>query len=221
MSRISSQGTRLYVETEAAQVAATIASATKAKPATFTFSALPDELTEGRVVRVAGTGWRSVDGKAFQISDITSNTITLADSDTSDEVPAVTLGSITPVELEEFCMATLTLSSPAGTDIDVTTMCETERETVGGLGAISTWNATGFWDGDDTVQTRLRELKRSLDNVVFAAQFRDSTGLVWVGNVNTLDIRAGVDTAVAITVGGTLSGGVYAFGADVPLDIES
>jgi hypothetical protein len=208
-----SQGTRLYVQELEPDTPANITAITSAKPTVITFGALPDTFVEGRVVIPDGTGWKSIDGMPFQISDVTGLTITLADSDTSDEADDAVLGTVSAVDLIEFCMATFGNDEPAGPDIDTTTMCDTARRTEAGLNAISTWTATGFWDSADASQTRLRELKRSGDNVVFAAQFRDSSGLVFSGNVKNLNVTAGVDQSVNISLGGTVDGTVHVLGS--------
>lgn len=214
---MKSQGTRLYIQDDPGLDAGITATAiTKAKPAVITFSSVPAEYEEGRVVLVTGFGWHSIDNKSFQIADVSGNAITLADSDTSDEADDATLGTLAAVDLVEFCMATFGNDEPAGPDIDTTTMCDDERVTESGLPAVSTWTATGFWDSADSSQTRLRDVKRSGETAVFVAQFRDDSGLVFSGNVKNLNVTAGVDQSVNISLGGTISRGVRTL-ANLPL----
>lgn len=211
-----SQGTRLYVQELEPDTPVDITAITAAKPTVITFASVPDTFVEGRVVVPEGTGWKSIDGLPFQIADQTGLTITLADSDTSNETDDAELGTVAAVDLLEFCMATFGNDEPAGPDIDTTTMCDEARRTEPGLNAVATWTATGFWDSADSTQTRLRELKRSGENVVFVAQFRDNSGLVFSGNVKNLNVTAGVDQSVNISLGGTVDGTVHLLG-NLPL----
>ena len=134
---------------------------------------------------------------------------TLYGSDSTKETNVLAAEAVaSPVEFSEACMATLTLTNPAGTTIDATTLCDDARVTLSGMPAVSTWQATGFWDADDAVQARLQELYTTGQYVVFKVQFADGSGVTFSGNVTSFDIRAGVDQAVAITVGGNLSGGM-------------
>ena len=206
MSRIRSEGTKMYVQTAEEGAAVPMTAITKAAPCVITFSALPDEFVDGRIVVPDGTGFRSIDGKPFQI-DVSGSTITLLDSDTSDEPDEAVLGTVTGVGMTEFCAGTANLTEGAGTDIDMTTMCDDERVTDTGLPAAPTWSATGFHDKDDASQSRMYALKRSKEKVVFAVQYRDNSGYTFLSNVNNYETRTGVDQPVAITAGGTVSKG--------------
>jgi hypothetical protein len=209
MSRQSSQGTKLYVQATDLPAGTALVSATKAAPCVVTFAAPPGAgLVVGAIAVPRNTGWKSLDNRPFQIKAVSGNTITLADSDTVAEPNAILLGTIAPVTLTEGCMATVTFATPAGTDIDMTTMCDFARVTAPGLPGLSTWSATGFWDATDAFQARLRELLRSREVVVFECLFPDASGLAYSASANTLTINAGVDAPVAITVGGTMSGAV-------------
>lgn len=214
--RISSTGTKFYVQADDLPAGSSITSATKAKPCVLSMAAAPTGAVVGALVQVAGSGWRSLDNLVFEIEAVSGagpTTITLHDSDTSDEETTLLTGAtMSVVPMSEACMATLTFNSPAGAVVDVTTLCDQGRETVSGMPAISTWQATGFWDKDDAVQSRLRDLYRSGERVAFKVVFLDGSGLAFRANVNTYDVRAGVDQAVAITVGGSMSGLVSALG---------
>lgn len=211
INRQTSQGTRLLIQSGDLGAGTAVASATKAKPAVITFSALPPEFVAGAIVMPNGTDWKSLDGRPFQIAsiDTTAKTITLADSDSSAEANAINItGTVAAVDMIEACMATLTFTGPAGTDVDLTTMCDHARVTKPGLPGISTWQATGFWDITDQAQRRLRDLFRSREVVAMEAVYPDGSGLAFTASVSSFDVRAGVDQGVAITVGGTLSGAV-------------
>ena len=206
--RQSSQGTLFMVQSGALGATADIASATKAKPAVVTFAtAVPAGVVAGSVVVPSKTGWKSLDNRPFVVDPLAVLAATLYDSDTSHEINALAAEAVAgAVTWSEACMATLTLTNPAGNTIDATTLCDDARVTLSGMPAIATWQATGFWDADDPVQTPLGDLYRSGEYVAFQVKFADGSGVVFMANVTSFDIRAGVDQAVGITVGGNLSG---------------
>ncbi len=208
--RQSSQGTKFMVQSGDLAAGTAISAATKAKPATITFdTAAPAGLAVGDVVVPQLTSWKSLDNRPFEVSVLALLVATLFDSNTTNEANALAAGAVaSKVDFSEACMATLTLTNPAGTTIDATTLCDDSRVTLSGMPAISTWQATGFWDADDAVQARLQDLYKSGQYVVFKVEFADGSGLTFSANVTSFDIRAGVDQAVAITVGGNLSGGM-------------
>jgi hypothetical protein len=206
-NRQVSQGTRFLVQSEDLGVGTVITAATNAAPANLQYASLPAEFVPGVLVFVQDTGWKSLDDRPFQISSISADATVLGDSDTTDEEDAMAAaGNVVEVPLTEACMATLTITSPEGTQIDLTTMCEDARVTKPGLPALSTWQATGFWDITEATQRRLRTLYRSREQVVFETLFPDGSGLAFVASVGSFDVRGGVDTAIGITVGGTCSG---------------
>jgi hypothetical protein len=208
--RQSSQGTKFMVQSGDLAAGTALAAATKAKPATISFdTAAPAGLAVGDIVVPSLTSWKSLDNRPFEVSVLAALVATLFGSDTTKEVNPFGAGALASVvAFSEACMATLTLSNPAGTTIDATTLCDDARVTLSGMPAVSTWQATGFWDADDAVQARLQDLYTSGEYVVFKVQFADGSGVTFSGNVTSFDIRAGVDQAVAITVGGNLSGGM-------------
>jgi hypothetical protein len=211
--RQSSTGTKFSVQTGDLAAGTAITSATRAKPAVVTVAALPVGLVEGEAVSVRGSNWKSVDNRAFTADPVVANAITLNESDSSDEMNAALVGAtIVEISFSESCMATLTFNSPAGNVIDQTTLCDEARVTTSGMPAISTWQATGFWDATDAVQSRLADLYSSGAYVFFRCEFADGSGLMFNANVNSFDVRAGVDQSVAITTGGSMSGKVTRFG---------
>ncbi len=215
--RLSSQGTKFFVQSAAGAPTAAATAATKAAPAVITFAAAPVGIAEGDVVVPQGFGWRSLDGRPFAVGNVATSTpfdVELVGSDTTGELNAATMGTLVEATFGESCVATLTFTSPAGTLIDVTTLCDVARETMNGLPAVSTWQATGFWDAADPMQKTLRDLYRSGKNVVFKCIFNDGSGFMFMAGVNSFDVRVGVDQAVAYTVGGNISGPI----TDLPID---
>lgn len=209
-TRQVSQGTRFMIQSGPLPVGTAIVSATKAAPCVITFAGPPPaEFVVGALVDVQGSDWKSLDNRPFEIKVVTGNTVTLNDSNTIAETATFAVAATaSPVPLSEACMATLTFTGPAGTNIDMTTMCDRARITAPGLPGLSTWQATGFWDASDAMQMRMRDLFRTRQVVNFECVFNDGSGLAYEASVESLDVRAGVDQPVAITLGGTLSGGV-------------
>jgi hypothetical protein len=215
--RLSSQGTKFFVQSGSGAPTAPVTAATKAAPAVLNFAAAPVGIAEGDAVVPQGFGWRSLDGRPFVVGDVSAAdpfTVELIGSDTTGELNAATLGKLVEATFGESCMATITFTSPAGTLIDVTTLCDVARETMNGLPAVSTWQATGFWDAADPMQKTLRDLYRAGKNVVFKCIFNDGSGFMFMAGVNSFDVRIGVDQAVAYTVGGNISGPI----TDLPID---
>lgn len=211
--RQSSTGTKFSVQSGDLPAGTAVTAATKAKPAVLTVALLPVGLTAGEAVVVKGSGWKGIDDRPFTADPVAAGSITLMESDSSGETNGALAGAtVTEIEFSESCMATLTFTSPAGNTIDQTTLCDEARVTRSGMPAISTWQATGFWDAGDPVQTRLADLYDSGEYVAFRCEFADGSGLMFNACVNSLDVRAGVDQAVAITVGGAMSGKVTRFG---------
>lgn len=218
MSKISSQGTKFFVQDGLLTDITPVTAATKAMPPVLSVAAVPTGMVVGAIVVPNNTGWRSIEDRPLPITATAAGSITLGDSDTTDE--AADFGAEGEVALASFlevCMATLTFTSPAGAVIDTTTLCDVARQTVAGLPGVSTWQATGFWDASDAVQSALRALYRAGNNVVMKAIFRDGSGVAFVGGVNNFDIRAGIDQAVQITVGGNVSGQMTFIDADPAL----
>jgi hypothetical protein len=207
MARVSSQGTRLWMQGTALPSGRAIASATKAAPCVVSLASPPPATFKaGAIVQIAGTGWHSLDGRAFRIDMIDGVLVMLGDSDTSHEPSTALPGTLTLVDLIEFCTASLDVAAPASDDLDTTTIYDEARTVRTGLPAINTWAADGFWDATDQAQQRAQQLYRSREMVVFTARFNDDSGLIFHANLNTLETRAGVDEAVTIATGGSISG---------------
>jgi hypothetical protein len=210
MARMSSQGTVISIQAAADAAPATIASVTKAKPAVLTMSATLDPtLVVGAVVTPKGTGFASLDGRTFKVVaiDATAKTVELGGSDTSKEAGTMTAGAtLANPTMIELCRSTLTLSSPAGATVEVTTLCDTGHRIVSGLPAISTYEANGFFDIEDAAMLTAREYYASGEIVAFDARFPDGSGMCWQGNVNSFNVAAGINAAITNNIGGQVDG---------------
>jgi len=206
--KLSSQGTNFYVQQALGAPSAPATAITKAAPPVVTFAALPGTIAAGDALVPKGFNFKSIDNRVFPASEVGSvaNTLELFGADTSEEVGAATMGTLSEVTFGESCMATITLSSPAGTTIDVSTLCDKARETIDGMPGISTWQATGFWDAEDPMQATMRGYYRSGEKVAFKVEFNDGSGMMFMGTANQFDVTVGIDQAVAFTTGGNVSG---------------
>ena len=215
MSRISSQGTTIFIESADAPAGDPITAAAKAKPCVLTVTTATAVV--GDVVVPRGTGFSSLDDRPFPVIAAAAGSITLGDSDTTGEAGVVAAGTLELPPLEELCRSTFTINNPAGATIDVTTLCDDAHKIVSGLPAIGTWQANGFYDKDDVAMWAARDYYRSGEIVTFKVIFRDGSGLAFAANVNTFDVTAGINAAVTNNMGGNISGLVSAIPA--PADI--
>lgn len=211
MSRISSQGTVIKIQSGAAAVdTSPITAVTKAAPAVLTIAT--SDAVLGDIVVPSGTGFPSIDGRPFKVSAKTATNVTLEDSDTTDEPGTANADGVLNIPpMVELCRSTFTVNNPAGATIDVTTLCDDAHKIVSGLPAIGTWQANGFYDYTDAAMLKARSYYRSGEVVTFMATFRDQSGLVFNANVNVYDIAAGINAAVTNNLGGNIDGLVSAF----------
>jgi hypothetical protein len=212
MSRISSHGSVISIQSEAAETVSPIVSATKAKPCVITTSgATPPAV--GDIVVPTGTGWASIEGRPFKVSAAAADVITLGDSDTSGEADVIQTGNLNKPTFTEMCRSTFTVNNPAGATIDVTTLCDNAHQIVAGLPAIGTWQANGFYDSNDAAIGIARDYYRSGEIVAFLAVFRDGSGIAFNATVNVFDIVLGINAAITNNLGGQISGLVSMFPA--------
>lgn len=207
MAAESSQGTKVLMWNGVTPVTHVVSGVTKAAPAVVSVVSATG-LAVGDIVVPKDTGFRSIDDQPWKVSVVSTLAITLEGSDTTDEVNTATSGSLDEYTMAEICMAGFSVSRPAGTTLDVTTMCDTSRKTLTGMPGQASWKANGFWDGVDAVQKLAEAAYASGDPQVFQMKFRDGTGVAFAGALNIFDIDAAVDKPVTIAIGGTVTGAV-------------
>jgi hypothetical protein len=215
MARISSQGAIIQIGDETVAPPATplaISTVTNAKPAEATIGVTGTPPAIGDVVIPRNTGWNSIEGKAFPVVAVAGQVVTLGDSDTTKETTVVGVDATLEVQtMLELCRSTFTLTGPAGATIDVTTLCDEAHRIVSGLPAINTWAANGFYDYQDTALKLARQYYRDGDTVPFKITFKDMSGLVFMGTVNTYDVTLGINAAVGTNIAGNVDGQVAFF----------
>lgn len=207
MTEQLSQGARFYIEDGAAPTSHTISSVSKASPAVVAVGSATG-LAVGDIVVPKNTGFKTIDDMPFRVSVVSTLNITLEDSDTSDEVGTAntSTSSLDEYAFVEWCVVEFSTTSPAGTVIDVTTMCDVARRTRSGLPGQQSWTGNGFWDTADPAFPIVRAAYRGGDLQVFKLQWKDNSGITFRGTVDSLDMASGVDKAVTRNVGGKISG---------------
>jgi hypothetical protein len=211
MSRISSQGTVIQIQSGASPAGQSLSAGTKAKPCVLTGTALT--AAAGDIVVPVGTGFASLDGRPFKVKVGSATSVTLEDSDTTGEAGSfnATDGKLTEPPLVELCRSTFTVNNPAGATIDVTTLCDDAHKIVSGLPAIGTWQANGFYDYSDAAMQVARDYYRDGSINTFVATFRDGSGIAFNATVNLFDLAAGINAAVTNNLGGNIDGLVSMF----------
>lgn len=218
MSRITSQGTVISISDKSVDVATDaldIASATKAKPCIITLAVGAAAPAVGATVVPRNTGWNSIEGRPLRVSVVAGQAVTVEDTDTTAELADINTTGTPPGTLEnwsaagkmvELCRSNFNLNNPAGATIDVTTLCDEAHRIVAGLPAVGTWTAAGFYDQNDAAMFLARDAYRSGNNVLIDVRFRDGSGVMFMGTVNTFDLTLGINAAVANAIGGNVDG---------------
>lgn len=208
MSRISSQGSVIMIQSGPLTVGPVAIAATKAKPAVVTLAVAAVPPAVGDIVVPLATGWNSLDGRPFKVAAVAGEAVTLADSDTTREVAAFpgAGASLQGATFAELCRSTFTMNNPAGATIDVTTLCDDAHRIVSGLPAIGTWTANGFYDVNDAAMFLARDAYRDGNDVLFDIRLRDNSGWTFSGTVNTFDLSLGLNAAVGNNIGGNIDG---------------
>lgn len=212
MSRLSSQGSVIMISDQLDAATAAIASATKAKPCVITLAAAAVAPAVGDAVVPHGTGWKSIDGQPFRVSVVAALVVTLEDSDTTREQAAISAsGELWEPTWLELCRSNFNANNPAGATIDVTTLCDNAHRIIGGLPAIGTWTAAGFYDVNDVAMFRARDAYRTGEDVGIQVICNDGSGWMFAAIVNTFDLTLGINAAVANNIGGQIDGSVHFF----------
>lgn len=207
---MSSRGTKVYLGGSLEELA--ITSVSKAAPAVVTLAAAPaaGEVEVGDFVSVKGTGFKSLDGKVFQVDTVALADVTLKASDTSAEAGTVTGGLMTSSaeDMVEICFASVTRDSPAAATLDVTTLCDAERQQLTGMPNNGTWTAQGFYDPASAGQIALHEAYDMGDTRIVAIVPPDNSVIAFNTQINQLSESFAVDQPIQITTGGVVLGKV-------------
>jgi hypothetical protein len=203
---MSSKGTKIYLS--GPLEAFTITAVSKAAPAVLTTSGVP---AVGDFVSVNGTGFASIDGQMWEVEAVAAGTVTLKGSDTSTEPGAATAtGKMTMASsaLVEICVASLNRESPAASTLDVTTLCDAERQQMTGMKNNGTWTAQGFYEPESAGQIALRAAYDDGLPRLMMVEPPDHSRIVYQTQVNSLSESFAVDQPVQISASGIVMGKV-------------
>lgn len=202
---MSSQGTKLYLSE--AEVTRPITNVSKAAPALVTITGAAPAV--GDMVVPTGTGFASIDGKAFEVEAVAAQVVTLKSSDTSLETGAGNTGNLGLYgALTEICVATFNRDSPAAATLDVTTLCDSARQQLTGMKNNGTWTAAGFYDPTSAGQVALRDAYDKGDKRLVDIVPPDKSHISFLSQINQLAETFGVDQPVALNTGGLVLGNV-------------
>lgn len=213
MARLSSQGSVIMISDAVDATSLNITAATKAKPCVLTVGTGGTMPVAGDIVVPRNTGWNTIESMPFKVSAVASGSVTLEDSDTTDEVGEINTAGTPPASLSmptflELCRSNFTANQPAGTTIDVTTLCDVAHRIVAGLPAIATWTAAGFYDCQDDALERARDYYRSGEDCVIDVRLPDGCGWTMMTIINTFDVTLGINAAITNNLGGQIDGRV-------------
>lgn len=210
MARESTIKLEFDLEDPANNDALTLASPgiTAGNPTTVKLDALTG-LAAGDYIFIDGTGWPSLDGKLHQISalDVPNTEIDLNTNSTGEvaALPALVDITVTKLAITEVCLSDFTPNTGAPGEIDVTTMCDTERNTLPGLSSPGTASFTGMTDLDDA---GMLALSAAYDDAVarwMVARSRRGTLAIFHGVVSSFAPGTmGVEAALTYTGNFTL-----------------
>lgn len=121
-------------------------------------------LAVGQLLYIENSGLPSLDGKLHIISasDVGTETVTLATDTSGDTETPAAFGDIDVYALEwtEVCLTEMTPSPGTPGEIDVTTLCDTDRVNLPGLAAPGTASFSGIFDVDDAGMQALITAKK-------------------------------------------------------------
>ena len=158
----------------------------------------------GGYMEINGTGWPSLDGKLHVITAVGASTVTLG-TDSSAETAALP-ATLTDIKVTysatwtHVCLSEFTPNPATPTEIDATTMCDTERVNLPGLPGAGTASFTGMFDLDDAGMLALRDAQVDAKDRWLVAKTRGGQLAMFFGVVSSFTMGAlGVEQAVPFT----------------------
>jgi hypothetical protein len=168
-------------------------------------AATPIAYAKNGYLWIDGTGWESLDGKLHVISaaDGTARTVTIS-TDTSAETAPLP-ASLTGVTVKyttwtDVCLSEFTPNPATPSEIDATTMCDTERVNLPGLPGAGTASFTGMFDLDDPGMIALRDAQADAVERWLVAKTRGGQLAMFFGVVSSFTMGAlGIEQAIPFT----------------------
>lgn len=207
--RFKFQGSMFQVQTAYAATVA-ITAITKASPAVVTATA--HGYASGDVVKIAAVvGMTEVNDKDYVIGVVTSDTFELVGVDSTAYGAYTSGGTSGRVTFTDFCeLKSFNQQDAAANEIDVTTICSTQKEFEVGLSDSGSLSLEYNYAGNETVQAALRAAKVAGTQVAFRVVLPNSGGtLLMFGSVQQQGVQAGVNDVYKGTATIKLSGELY------------
>jgi hypothetical protein len=203
MARESTIGSFFFLENlDTVAVSQAFSAVTKGPTTSLTVAAALAGAAPGKWVRIAGSDMRTLDRAApHRVISASASAIVVA-TDTSDETVTATAGTVELVDFVETCFTEFTPNSPEPGEVDVTTMCDTERRTVAGLSSPGSVSFGGPLDMTDTGVLALIAARK--DGLVRAMywQTRGGQAASMAGQVSSF-VGAPQAVEAAVTFSGT------------------
>lgn len=162
----------------------------------------------GELLYVSGTGWASLDDQVHMITAANSTTgeITIATDTSAETAPLAATADINvqAFEWDHVCLSEFTPNPGAPGEIDVTTMCDTERRNLPGLPTPGTASFTGMFDLEDTGMAALIAAQKDALDRYFVGTSRRGQMAVFHGVVSSF-APGPMTVEAALTFVGTLT----------------
>lgn len=173
-------------------------------------------ISAGQMIFVDGTGWASLDGMLHMITAAVSATgvVTLATDSSAETAVLADEADIVIQTLvwDHVCLSEFTPNTGAPGEVDVTTMCDTERRTLPGLSSPGTASFTGMFDLTDTGMQALIDAQKDATKRYFVGVSRRGQTAVFHGTVSAFAPGSmTVEAALTYTGSFTLDESPYYF----------
>jgi hypothetical protein len=205
---ISSQGTVLYVGTTTGG-AKTITAATQANPGVITATA--HGFSNGDIVTIAGiVGMTQLNGNNYIVQYKTTNTFSLANTDTTSFTVYGSAGTATPLQWQSVGnMKTFSGLDGQASEIDVSNFASTGKEFILGLYDGGMLKCDLDIDNSDLGQQALRTALQGSAKKNFKLTLPSGTtpNVTFAGFVKQFNITGGVDQVVKGSITLRISGG--------------
>lgn len=162
----------------------------------------------GQLLYIENSGLPSLDGKLHMItvSNNVGELVTLSTDSSGDTETVAAFGDVDvyAIEWTEICLTEMTPSPGTPGEIDVTTLCDTERVNLPGLAAPGTASFAGVFDVDDTGMQALITAKKDAVERYLVGTSRRGQVAVFHGVVSSFSPGA-ITVESAFTFTGTFT----------------
>lgn len=181
--------------------AKTITAITQAAPGVVT--SVAHGYSNGDIVKLTIEGMQKLNGRAFQVINVATDTFQLADVDGATGIDTSTYDAFTSGTAEKITLGTTIPGvqefKPSGGDpifLDTTTVSDLfKKQIVGGANPIS-FGLTMQWDPADTAQKAMRSAFEAGDQKVFKIKWPNGRFMLFVGSVGFAGVPGGSNQGI-------------------------